>query len=462
MATHVLIVEDNEEERELLQIGLSRSGFRVSGAERAEVAISMARNDPPDLFLIDLCLPEIDGFSLCAALRAEPLLGQIPRLILSGDDSVETQVKCLTEYVDDYLIKPFNLQILMARMGVLLRRSNSGHHRNVESFIVKEDSDGTNGHLTPGMGGYLLGNDFKMKNVISMLTKYSRSDAPVLISGESGTGKELAARTLHAKSGRRNGPFIPINCGAIPENLIEAELFGYEKGAFTGAISRKKGKVEMAHKGILFLDEINELPIQFQVKLLRFLEDYRVERIGGTHLVKVDVRVIAASNRDLAGETLGGRFRDDLYYRLAVLSLHMPPLRERGDDLILIAEEVFREHAKYSIRPLKGFSRGAIKAIKEYHWPGNVRQLINAIRRAIVIAEGDWISEKDIGIGREEMDRLGKRCLSPLGEAKRIVERNLIEDALARYSGNVSRAARELGVSRPTLYSLIKKHKFHA
>lgn len=459
MATHVLVVEDCVEQREMIQKGLSRSGYRVSGVGDAEQAMTMAQADPPDFFLIDLTLPGSDGFSFCAALKRNPQLAPVPRLIMSTDNTVETQVKGLQEYVDDYLTKPFDFQILLARMEALLRRSKFQKSRNMGPVFVNRASGAMNSH---GLEDNLLGQCYAIRNVISTLKKFSNSEAPVLILGESGTGKELVARSIHMQSVRKNGSFVPINCGAIPENLIEAELFGHEKGAFTGAVSRKKGKVERAHRGTLFLDEVGDLSLSCQVKLLRFLEDFMVERIGGIRLAKVDVRVVAASNRNLSEEVALGRFREDLYYRLAVLSVQLPPLRERGDDKVVLAEEIFKTYVKDSDQHLKGFSRGALKAIRKYHWPGNVRQLINSIRRAIVNAENVWISAEDLGIEHEIKQSITKNGLSSLNEARRIVERNLVENALSQYSGNVSRAARELGVSRPTLYTLIKKHNLHA
>lgn len=460
MKSRVLVVEDNHGQREMLSQCLSRTGYEVWEAENAETAMELTFEQPPDLFLIDLNLPGMNGFSLCSRLIDEPGFSTIPRMLLTGDTSIDTQIECLAKYADDFLTKPIEMQILAARIEALLRRSGMTYSQNRlylnPSTSLEGQLSGTADYIKSEGG--LIGSCDTMMDVFSTLKNFSRSDATVLLLGESGTGKELAARTIHLQSARKNGPFIPVNCGAIPENLLEAELFGHERGAFTGAIARKIGKAELAHGGTLFLDEIGDLPFMLQVKVLRFLEDFKIERVGGTQPIDVDVRVIAATNRDFWKEVQNGKIREDFYYRLAVLTLSLPPLRDRGDDVIIIAKEVFKKFAKESKVPLKGFSPRALRAIKRHPWPGNVRELNNCIRRAIVKTESEWITEKEIEL-EPLRDTWQSRLFPTLRQARHNLERTLIEKALRNAKGNISRASRELGVSRTALYTLVKKHK---
>ncbi|MFQ5912183.1 MAG: sigma-54 interaction domain-containing protein [Nitrospinota bacterium] len=301
----------------------------------------------------------------------------------------------------------------------------------------------------------MVGASEAMRRVFSTIRKFASVDAPVLIMGESGTGKELSALSIHERSSRKKGPFVPINCGAIPENLLESELFGYEKGAFTGAYGRKKGKVEVADGGTLFLDEVGELPFALQVKLLRFLEGYQFERVGGNQTLEVDVRVIAATNKDLSRAVRAGEFREDLFYRLAVLSLSMPPLRERGEDPVIMARVFLQRYVKESNGAVKGFVPEALDAIRSCPWPGNIRELVNIIRRAVVLAEGELLTPSDL-VGLEQPDK--ETPASSLIAARERLEREFIQNSLSRNERNIARAARELGVSRPHLYGLMKKY----
>lgn len=300
----------------------------------------------------------------------------------------------------------------------------------------------------------MIGSCEAIKRTFAALRRFATTDAPILITGESGTGKEIAAQTVHERSSRVDQPFIPINCGAIPEMLLESELFGHERGAFTGAHAQKKGKVEIADGGTLFLDEVGELPLTLQVKLLRFLEDLRYERVGGTRLMQVDVRVIAATNKDLPLAVSKREFREDLYYRLAVLSIHLPPLRERDDDVLIMARVFLTRYADESGREIRGFTPAANTAIRNHPWNGNVRELINRIRRAVVMADKPWIEATDLGLEGSNSDM---STLS-LPAARGRLEKELIQKAIARTEGNIAKAARELDISRPHLYQLMKKH----
>jgi len=285
------------------------------------------------------------------------------------------------------------------------------------------------------------------------------SDVPALLLGETGTGKEWVARALHDAGPRSKGPFVPINCSAIPETLIESELFGHEKGAFSGAHAPRFGLLEAASKGTVFLDEIGELPPAIQVKLLRFLQDLKVVRVGGREEIPVDVRVIAATNADLAAGMAGRTFREDLYYRLAVVTIELPPLRDRGDDVLLLARAFLDRCAAAEKKPVKGFSREAVQAIRSFRWPGNVRQLENHVKRAVVMAEGPWITGPDLQIAAATTEPAGEASgEGTLRAAREAVERDLVRKTLERNGWNVTRSAADLGISRPTLHELIVKH----
>ncbi|HZS10917.1 MAG TPA: sigma 54-interacting transcriptional regulator, partial [Nitrospirales bacterium] len=275
------------------------------------------------------------------------------------------------------------------------------------------------------------------------------------ITGESGTGKEVTARAIHARSLRRDGAFVTINCGAIPENLLEAELFGYERGAFTGAVQQKKGKVEYAQNGTLFLDEVGELPVSLQVKLLRFLQDRAFERVGGRLSIEMNVRIMAATNVDLKKAIEEGSFREDLYYRLGVVNIHLPPLRDREEDVLILAMDFLRQASQQHKKRVAGFTKEAVQALKDYAWPGNVRELYNKIRRAVVMAEGFNLTPEDLEL---PFDRAIVVPAISLRQARQRMEADVIAQAFMLHRGNLRRAAAELGVSRPTLYRLLRQH----
>jgi len=307
-----------------------------------------------------------------------------------------------------------------------------------------------------------VGSCDKMTKVFDLIRKFAPTDYPVLILGETGTGKELTARAIHDKSPRRKGAFVAINCGAIPGELLEAELFGYEKGAFTGAHRRKPGKIEQANGGTLFLDEIGELPLKLQVKLLRFLEDYTFSRVGGNDTIKADVRLIAATNGDLGKLVEKGMFREDLYYRLKVLSIELPPLRDRGEDKFLMAKYFLERFRKEQEKEIEGFTDEAMELIENYTWPGNVRELINVIKKAVVMTDKRFIDSTDLDIDVSKVSKdIGGQKLFSLKEHVDKLERELVEKAFNIAGGNVSKMASMLGVSRPTVYKLMEKHGFN-
>lgn len=302
-----------------------------------------------------------------------------------------------------------------------------------------------------------------MTNLFGLIRKVAASHAPVLITGETGTGKELTARAIHERSSRSKGPFIAINCGAIPHHLIQSELFGYERGAFTGANQRKIGRIEQANHGTLFLDEIGDLPLEMQANLLRFLQESQVDRIGGARPIDVDVRVVAATHVDLPQAVNNQRFREDLYHRLGVLCLHMPALRERGDDIEILARYYFNHFAEDGRRSLRGFSRGALEALVVHPWPGNIRELINRVRRAIVMTEGLQITSSDLGLsqtGESPIDTENAVSLT-LEASREQADRHALRKAMQRSPSNMSRVATELGISRVTLYRLLERYGMH-
>jgi two-component system NtrC family response regulator len=300
----------------------------------------------------------------------------------------------------------------------------------------------------------MLGVSLQMQEVFAVIRRVATTDAPIVISGESGTGKELVARAIHHHSLRCTGPFIAINCGAIPETLLESELFGHEKGAFTGAYTQRKGRIELAQGGTLLLDEIGDLPLTLQVKLLRFLQTHQIERVGGRETVDIDVRVLAATHINLTQALRAGRFREDLYYRLSVVEIALPPLRERGEDILILAKALLHRYAPESQHKISGFSSHALTALTTYGWPGNVRELENRVRRAMIMALGPLLTSEDLGF--PILNATAKP--QTLREARAAIEADLIRQSLTRHNGNITHTATELGLSRPTLRELIQKY----
>ncbi|RMD54343.1 MAG: sigma-54-dependent Fis family transcriptional regulator, partial [Nitrospirae bacterium] len=331
-------------------------------------------------------------------------------------------------------------KLYLRRLKVVLNRAFYLYKLEKERYKLQKE-------LSPECNS-IIGTSDKMQIVLSEIKKVAKTDVPVLITGESGTGKELVARAIHEQSNRSEKAFVAINCGAIPENLLESELFGHEKGAFTGAHAVRKGRIELADRGTLFLDEIGELPMHLQVKLLRFLQEQSIVRIGGNEEIPVDVRIVSATNVDLEKAILKGNFREDLYFRISVVNIKLPPLRDRGEDLMLLANYFLHEYAMEYKKNIKGFSKSAIEAMKTHRWRGNVRELKNRIKRAVIMTEKRKITHNDL-----ELDSLyTKYDGMTLKEAKEELERELIQKALHRNRGNISRAASDLGISRPTLY----------
>lgn len=447
----LLVVDDNEDIRKQLKWGLGKD-FQVILAADVDEAMVLFTRHRPSVVTLDLGLPphvdtSEEGFRcLLQMLGADPMAKVI---VISGNDERENALKAVELGAYDFIQKPVNLD----ELRVILTRAFHLQMLESENRRLQGELQGRS-----GQHGGIIGQCPEMQQVFSNIRKVAASDVSVLISGESGTGKELAARAIHAASLRKDGPFIPINCGAIPENLLEGELFGHEKGAFTGAIATVQGKVEYAANGTLFLDEIGDLPLPLQVKLLRFLQEKVIQRVGGREDIRVDTRIIAATNVDIAKALSEGRFRDDLYYRISVVTLALPPLRERGDDLHMLAALFLRRFSDDLKKKVKGFSPSALETLRNYSWPGNVRELENKIQRAVLMSTGSLVEPEDLGIaGGTESSPAAKGGIT-LRAARERLEVEMIRFAISTNAGNIAKAAEELGVSRPTLYDLIKKY----
>jgi len=441
--TRILIVDDDDEVRTQMKWALN-SHYDVLLAEDRQAGLELLKRDKPGVVTLDLGLPPSPGdtregfLALTDMLQVDPLL---KILVVTGQDEKENGMEAIGLGAYDFFCKPVNID----ELKVVLDRAVHIQELERGRLELMMSSD----HVESFEG--IIGDSPQMHAVFNAMDKVSRSEASVLISGESGTGKELVARAIHRRSPRCNGPFVAINCGAIPENLLESELFGHEKGSFTGAHVQRQGRVELSHGGTLFLDEIGELSGSLQVKLLRFLQEHEIERVGGRTSIQVDARIIAATNIDLTKAMAEGRFREDLYYRLAVVVIAMPPLRQRQGDIQLLARTFLQRQGASQGKTLI-FTPKAIKAMETHGWPGNVRELENRIQRGSIMAEGGRITPKDLGISQySDFEGQG------LGKARQAVERQMIEAALARNKGNLTRAAAELEISRPSLYELLDK-----
>ncbi|MFO7916014.1 MAG: PEP-CTERM-box response regulator transcription factor [Candidatus Krumholzibacteriales bacterium] len=463
-STRLLIVDDEETIRKQLEWALKDS-YGITTAGTAPEAVQQVKTFKPDLIILDLSLssdPEkFEGFEVLeSALRINP---EVKIIVITGHDQKENALKAIREGAHDFYTKPVEIE----ELRVILKRAAHVHRLELElKNLIKETGDKNEFEgiiaLSPSM-----------REVFATIKKIAPTDVTVLITGESGTGKELAARAIHSKSERRNRPFVTINCGAIPENLLESELFGHRKGSFTGAHADKMGKFEAADGGTLFLDEIGELPQSLQVKLLRFLQDHIIERVGGNKQIQLDVRIVAATNRDLDSMMEKGDFRQDLFYRINTINITLPPLRDRGNDILLLAKFFLNYYNRSLGRNITGFSDPAREILYRYGWPGNVRELENRIKRAVIMCSGRTIEQSDLDLesGREEEGSPGGEGIDnfadayqriSLKDARSRIEKKVISGALIRTSGNISAAAEQLDVSRPTLHDLINKYDINA
>ncbi len=444
MKPKLLIVDDDEEIRTQMRWALADDYDVLLAGDRAAAVERFQMTQPP-VVLLDLGLPPATGTPEEGLATLSELLNidaGAKVVIVSGQGEKEPALRAIGAGAYDFVNKPVETD----ELRVLLKRCFHVAHLEREYRQMQQQ-------LKADRFEGLLGAGPRMQSVFESIRKVATTDAPVLILGESGTGKEMTARAIHQRSARREQPFIPINCSAIPETLIESELFGHEKGAFTGAHAQRKGRIEMAEGGTLFLDEIGDVPPPIQVKLLRFLQEQRIERVGGRQEIEVNARVIAATNADLKKRMLSGGFREDLFYRLAVVQITMPSLRDRDDDVPMLARAFLQRYAAENEKPGMVFAADATRALRQHTWPGNVRELQNRIKRAVIMCDGKRITPQDLELNVSGEASPG----TSLREARARLERDLIRQTLRRHSGKITSAAAELGISRPTLYEMMDK-----
>ena len=449
----ILIVDDEAAARYGLRRALE-SRYRIAEAESAEAAREAIATEKPDLMLLDVVMPGQDGLSFLKALREEG--NELPVLIVSALDTAKTAVEALRVGAADYLVKGFELDELRQRVANLLKLTG----------LEKENSALRSQLATEGQFGGMIGRSAEMRRAFEVADRVAVTDSTVLILGESGTGKDLMAQEIHARSPRAARPFVAVNCAALPENLIESELFGYERGAFTGAAQQKKGKFELANGGTLFLDEIGDMNPVTQAKVLRALENRTIERLGGSQSIPVDVRVVSATHRDLPAEIAGGKFREDLFYRLRVITIGLPALREHKEDIAVLADSFLQLHGKRLNRGAH-LTREAYSALERYDWPGNVRELKNALERSMVLTPGNEIGVKDLpeevatgkAITQKEPSNGTDSGMNErdFREAKRKFEVAWITKQLASHRWNVSRTAATIGLHRQSLQEKLRE-----
>jgi len=454
----ILIVEDEPKMLRLLELNLADAGYATRTASTAENGLKILAGDRIDLVLSDVKLPGMNGLEFLQAVKRAN--AAIPVVMMTAYGTVESAVEAMKEGASDFVLKPFSIEEikLIVRKELDVRRLHEENRQLREALGQRYQFDN------------IVANSPGMQEVLATVEQVAPSNATVLLGGESGVGKDMIARAIHQHSRRVNGPFIKINCTAIPENLLESELFGYEKGAFTGAVMAKPGKFELADKGTIFLDEIGDMPSSLQVKLLRVLQEREFERLGGTRTIKVDVRVVAATNQDLRAALEQGTFREDLYYRLNVVPISIPPLREHKEDIPYLVDHFIKRFVEGSGKAIEGITPEAMKLLVDFHWPGNVRELENIIERAVVMTTGPKIDVGDIRLdilapsaNRPGLDPVSMAAdgsalpLLPEGLTLEQYEDKLIHEALQRAGGNKSQAARLLGLSRNALRYRLSK-----
>jgi two-component system nitrogen regulation response regulator NtrX len=442
----ILIVDDEPGVRTALSGVLDDEGYAVETVSSGEACLERLTRAPVDLILLDVWLPGIDGLATLARLRERQIDAQV--VLISGHGNIESAVRAIKMGAFDFVEKPLSLEktVLVIRNALRQRRLEA-ENRALRARVDRTQT--------------MVGESYAMRQLREQVAMAAPTNGRVLIYGENGTGKEMVARTVHAFSRRRTGPFVEVNCAAIPEELIESELFGHVRGAFTGAVADRRGKFEAADGGTIFLDEIGDMSVKTQAKVLRVLQEQTMEPVGGTQRIKVDARVLAATNKDLQAEIRAGRFREDLYFRLNVIPIFVPPLRDRQEDIPLLADHFTAEFAREYGRRIKTFDAGARAALQHYPWPGNVRELRNVIERLMIMVPGDAVSASDIsfldptGLARPADEVLAHERPT-LHAARDRFERDLILRTLAEQQGNMSRTAEVLGVERSNLYRKMK------
>ena len=436
----ILIVEDEAKMRRLLELNLSEEGFTTHAAADAEEGLKLLNREAIDLVVTDFKLPGMNGLEFLQAIKR--IDASLPVVIMTAYGSVESAVEAMKVGASDYVLKPFSL----AEMSLVIRKELDSHKLREENRSLREALGQRYEYAN------VVAKSEKMQAVLALVERVAPTNSTVLLGGESGVGKDLIARAIHEHSHRASGPFIKINSTAIPENLLESELFGYEKGAFSGATTSKPGKFELADKGTLFLDEIGDVPPAIQVKLLRVLQERQFERLGGTKTLKVDVRLIAATNRDLRAALEEGTFREDLYYRLNVVAIDIPPLREHKEDIPALANFFLERFARESGKSVRGIAPAAMQLLMDFHWPGNVRELENILERGVTLSSSAMLDAADIHLdSRVQHPSSGSQPVLPEGMTLEKWEQEIIREALSRASGNKSQAARALGLSRNAL-----------
>ena len=441
----VLVVDDEPAQRELVGGFLRKQGFDVAEAPDGRTALERFRKEPFDLLLTDQKMPGLSGLELLEAARA--VTPAVAVIIMTAYGTIETAVAAIKGGAADYLTKPLNLDELLHRIAQVRERQRLiMENRELREALQER-------HRVEG----IIGESGRMQEVLSLVRRVAGSDATILIQGESGTGKELIARAIHYASPRAGAPLVSVNCAALPETLLESELFGHEKGAFTGAVAARKGRFELADGGSLFLDEIGDLPLHLQVKLLRVLQEREFERVGSSRPVAVNVRLLAATHRDLEALVRAGRFRDDLYYRINVVSISLPPLRERREDIPLLLDHFVEKFSRRNGKRIGGLTREAREALLRYDYPGNVRELENLVERAVILTRDEVIGLEDLplGVKEREGETSGETSLTVLVEG---LERRMIREALARADGVQTQAAEILGISERVLRYKLKKY----
>jgi DNA-binding NtrC family response regulator len=436
----ILVVDDELVIRESLHGWLKKSGYQVDTAEGGSAALAMLEKTPYDLLFLDIMMPVMSGIEVLEVVKED--YPQTLVVMITAYGSVDTAVEAMKGGANDYLMKPFDPDQLSLLTEKLMQQKKL---LDENIFLREQMAEAIRFEN-------LVGRSDAMQGLFSLIQDVAESDSPVLITGETGTGKELVAKAIHAKSARCNGPFIAVNCGAFPEHLLESELFGHERGAFTGAHRAKKGRLDLAHHGTLFLDEVGTVPLKMQVDFLRVLETKEFHRLGGTAEIEVDFRTIAATNRDLHQAIEKGEFRQDFFYRLNVISLHIPPLRERRDDIPLLVEHFLDRYCRETNKDIDTINKAAMAILKQYDWPGNVRELENAIERAVVIG-------KKRRLGLDEFSFLAPH-LSAAAETHSLEKTQVahVVKVLKEFDWNITKAAQALDINRVTLHKKIKKY----
>ncbi len=451
--SQILLIDDEAPNREALTLLLAGAGYQVQSAASGEEALNILQHTPFEVIISDLFLPGVSGIDILKQVKEDSPYTNV--ILITGNASAETAVEAMKEGAFDYITKPLNFE----KLKILVAKALEKSRLVAENLYLRQQLRGKYKF------DRIIGNSPAMQQVFSRMERIVHTDSTILILGDSGTGKELVAKAIHFNGPRREKPFVAINCGAIPAELLESELFGHTRGSFTGAIADKPGKFEVANGGTIFLDEIGTMPMPLQMKLLRVLQEHEVERVGSSKKIKLNVRVISATNANLEDEVKQGAFREDLYYRLNVIPILLPPLRERREDIALLARHFLQKSCRELKRPLISVSPAAMQAMEAYDWPGNVREMENVIERTVALTDGEIIERRDLppGIGDEEEAHPGLLCPRVTEEGVDLVriieeiERRMITEALQLSGGVKARAAGLLGINRTTLVEKIKR-----